>query len=168
MASITYKANRRNQKFVKGSTIRTKFDALLSGEVKQDLVKLFDLRVANWKNKPRFFGRRTSTNNYISLFVHPGGDADKKRIYEYVSGGTPPHTITGNPLLAFTAGSYQAKTGPGGKYGGPGTVSGGSFVMAQTVQHPGYEGAKFEEAIGQEYKPTFINKCERTLKEVFK
>lgn len=167
MTSITYKANRRNQKFKKGSDIRKKFDSLLSGEVKQDLTKMFALRVANWKNRPRFFGRRTSTNNRISLFVHPGGDAEKVQIYSFVTEGTPPHVIRGAPLLVFVAGRYQRKTGPGGKYGGAGVVSGGEQVRAKQVNHPGYKGAGFEEAIAIEYKPTFVSKCERTLGEVF-
>lgn len=152
--SITFTANRGDRKFRNGSKIRREIEQALSGPVKQKIVKRFDARVANWKNKPRFFGRRTSRVDAISLFVHPGGNAEAVRIYGFVTLGTRPHRIEGNPTLFFPGGPYQPKTKPGGSYGGPG-IAPGPTVAAKVVQHPGTEPRNFEADVAKESKSEF-------------
>lgn len=161
--SIKFTAHRRERKFNKGSAIRREIDQTLSGPVKQELVRRFGLVVADWTNKPRFFGRRTNRIESISLLVHPGGNARAVEIYGYVTLGTPPHRIEGNPALFFPGGPYQPKTQPGGGYGGPG-IAPGPTVAARVVQHPGTEPRDFEAKIAKEYQPEF----ERAMTAAFR
>lgn len=161
--AIRFTAHRRHEKFSKSSVIRREIDQALSGPVKQEMVKRFNEVVANWTNKPRFFGRRTNRVDSISLLVHPGGNAKAVEIYGYVTLGTPPHRIEGAPLLFFPGGSYQPKTTAGGGYGGPG-IAPGPTVAARVVQHPGTEPRDFEAKIAKEYQPEF----ERTMAAAFR
>lgn len=60
------------------------------------------------------------------------------KIYDFVSGGTRPHQITGN--LAFQ--SYQAKTSVGSLDARSGGAF-GPFAYANTVTHPGIKPREF-------------------------
>ena len=161
--AVRFSAHRRNVKFSKGTTIRRELEQTLSGPVKQELVKRFNEVVANWTNKPRFYGRRTSRVGSISMLVHPGGNAKAVEIYGYVTFGTRPHRIEGAPLLFFPGGPYTPKTTAGGGYGGPG-IAPGPTVAARVVQHPGTEPRDFEAKIAKEYQPEF----ERVMAAAFR
>jgi hypothetical protein len=161
--SIRFTAHREHRKFNKGSEIRREIDQTLSGPVKQELVKRFGLVVADWTNKPRFFGRRNNRLDSISMLVHPGGNARAVEIYGFVTLRTRPHRIEGNPTLFFPGGPYEAKTQPGGGYGGPG-IAPGPTVAARSVQHPGTEPRNFEAKIAKEYESEF----ERVMEAAFR
>lgn len=71
-------------------------------------------------------------------------------VYGYVDLGTRPHTIEGNPFLAFQN-SYVAKTQPR-VIGSGGGGSGGETVYAQSVQHPGTRARLFSQTIGKKWE----------------
>lgn len=153
MPTVAYRANRRNRKFVNAPKVKKEISNKIEGKSKKDLIALHEKRAVNWKNKPEFDARKFISLDSIKVNVFPVGEnAD---IWRYVSEGTPPHAITGNPFLVFIAGSYSPKTRPGNVYGGAGTVTGGSFVRVQTVRHPGNEPRNFPFYIKIEYAPTF-------------
>lgn len=166
MPTVAYRAIRRRRAFVNAPVVRRVLDDALDNTVKPYLIEQFEHRVANWDHKPIFKARKRVTVDATAVTVFPSGP--NKQIYKWVSGGTRPHPIpktpkTGSNFLVFQSGgpgSYKAKTGAGGKFGGPGIVVGGKAVRARQVQHPGFEGSHFEKYIRKDAKPWFSRTME--------
>jgi len=144
---------------------------VLENEAKPMLIKQFDAVVANWEHKPVFKARKFIRPNKIWIDVFPTGEnAD---IWKYVSRGTKAHKIKAKnaPLLAFMwggPGSYKAKTKPGGGFGGPGTVAGGTMHFKKEVNHPGNKARKFEEDIAKTQKPEFSRLMENAWRRTIR
>jgi len=146
---------------------------VLENEAKPMLIKQFDEVVANWEHKPVFKARKFIRPNKIWVNVFPSGEnAD---IWKWVSRGTKAHDIEAKnkPFLAFMwggKGSYKAKTAPGGRYGGPGTVAGGTLRRPRKVRHPGNKPRLFEEDIaktqGPEFSRVMENGWRRTIRRL--
>lgn len=132
--------------------------------IRKALVKQFDSIVSNWKSDVSFGGKVFIQPDAIFVNVFPKG-ADKK-IWDYVDQGTPPHTITGSPLI-FRSG-YQPKTlanpprvalSGGGKATGP-------WVKKYKVNHPGVTARNFTPTISKDYVPFFQSRIEAAFKRV--
>ncbi len=167
MATVAYRATRSRQKFVKMPQVKAELAKVLDSEVKPELLYRFNRVTANWNTKISFRSRKFIKIDSISVTVFPFGK--NKQIWGYVSFGTQPHKIRAKnaPMLAFQwggYGSYKPKTAPIGKFGGPGTVTGGTLRFMKEVNHPGSEGRKFEEAIRADYKKDFS----RTINNAFR
>ena len=85
--------------------------------------------------------------------------------------GSPPHTIRPRTLgpgfggtLKFQwggPGSYQPKTRPVGRFGGPGRVNRGETVYPRQVNHPGFPPRKFSEGINKRLRPAYLKAISR-------
>lgn len=126
--------------------------------------------VANWKNKPDFAYKISVKPGAIRVIVNltrpkPVKDSNinTNTLWKFINKGTKAHPIKARrkPLLKFKSGgkgSYQAKTGANpARYGGPGKVLSPQWVAKKEVQHPGFPGREFEEAINKDLRPKFNN-----------
>ena len=175
MPTVAFRVTRSRRAFVNAPKVKKVLEAALDGEVKPHFIDAFDKIVANWEHKPIFKGRKFVTADAIWVNIFPTGT--NKLIYTYVTKGTRPHVIRvkNAQMLAFMwggPGSYNAKTGPGGKFGGPGTVSGGTMTFAKQVNHPGNAARDFERVIlkqeKQWYSRTMENAWRRAIRAMSK
>jgi len=173
MPTVAYRVTRTRRAFVNAPVVKKILEQELDSEVKPHFIKEFEKIVANWKHKPDFQGRKYITADTIQVNVYPVGA--NKQIYIYVTGGTRAHPIPLTPKssgwLAFMwggPGSYKAKTGPGGKFGGPGTVSGGVMTFAKQVQHPGNAPRNFEKVVREKNKDWFAARMESAWKRAIR
>ena len=134
--------------------------------------------VRDFENKPEFGYRIRTTAKELRLEVFVKNPDEKLKHGNWTIGqlwtaldktGTRPHPIPKQPkpagkFLRFKwggPGSYKPKTVRGGKFRGPGKVSGGKPVFAKQVQHPGTKPRKFTERINKELRPLFLKQAER-------
>jgi hypothetical protein len=165
--TVAFRVTRSRRAFVNAPKVRDVLSKALDDEVKPHFIQAFEDVVSNWKNKPTFQGRKFITADSIKVNVYPVGA--NKQIYIYVTGGTRPHAIRPRNAryLAFMwggAGSYKAKTAPGGKWGGPGVVSGGKMRFTKEVHHPGNAPRDFEAFIRKREAPWYS----RTMNNAWK
>ena len=139
----------------------------MDARVKPALLREFKKVVTDWDHKPGFAARKYVNKGAIEVAVYPTGT--NKKIWRYVSEGTPPHVI--RPKHAKTLrfqwggpGSYKPKTTTAPSWGGPGTVSGGKTVYRQEVHHPGTEARNFERYIADQYLPKFRKEIENAMR----
>lgn len=146
------------------SKVRKEVERAVDAELKPHLLQYFERIVSRWENEPEFKARKKVTAREISLYVYPAGPS--KPIWEYVSGGTRPHTIVPRrkKLLAFQAGTYKPKTSRGGHYKGAGKVIGGKLAFAKKVKHPGSKAREFEKHIARWAKPKSRKIIENALR----
>ncbi len=169
---VAYRAFRSRRKFLKMPIVKARLGEVLDGEVKTELIKRFDMRQANWEKKSKFVGKKFISVKRIRVSIFPTGA--NKDIWKWVSGGTKgPYPIRprGAKRLMFTwggPGSYKAKTAPGGKFGGPGVVVGGSPVFSKGVMHPGIKAREFEKTIAEDYKREFSRVMENALRRIIR
>jgi hypothetical protein len=174
MPTAAYRVTRARRVFVNAPQVKRVLAAELDDNVKPHFVQAFEAVVANWKHKPAFKARKFITADALAVNVYP--DGPNKQIYEYVTLGTKEHDIpktpkTGNDFLIFMwggPGSYKAKTGAGGKWGGPGTVSGGTLHRRHQVHHPGTEPRDFEGFIRKREKHWFSRTMENAWRRALK
>ena len=167
MPTIAFRAIRTRRAFVNAPKVRTVLERALDSEVKPHFIEEFEKVVANWEHQPEFAARKFVTADSIKVTVFPTGA--NKKIYKFVTAGTRPHTIEPRNAkrLVFMwggPGSYKAKTGTGGTYGGPGTVVGGKLTARMIVHHPGNAPRKFEARIRKEQAPWFSRTMENAWK----
>lgn len=171
MPTVAYRVTRRRRKFMEAPKVIKQLGVAMDKEAKPMLIKQFDEVVANWKGKPAFKARKFIRPTKMWIDVFPTGEhADK---WKWVSRGTRPHRIAARnaPTLAFMwggKGSYKPKTVPGGRYGGPGTVSGGTMRFPKAVNHPGNAPREFEEDIAKTQKPEFSRIMENAWKRIIR
>ena len=170
MPTVAFRVTRSRRAFVNAPQVRKVMEAAMDSKAAPHFVEEFDKRVANWKHKPTFQTKKQDTASAIIRLIAPAKNAAGK-IYAYVTLGTPEHDIPLSPKsagwLAFMwggPGSYKAKTGPGGKFGGSGTVSGGSMTFAKQVHHPGNAPRNFEGDIAKKEKRWFFRTMDAAWK----
>lgn len=180
MPTIAYRTVRSRRKFVRHAEVRRELSRVLDGPVKKRFLKQFSRIVASWKpeNKPKFKARKFIRPDSISVDVFPTGNTE---IYMFVTKGTKRHKIpsvpksgVGKDFLFFRwagPGSYKPKTGPRGKFRGPGRVSAGApLVRMKQVDHPGNKPRDFEGVIRKRnlkwWRRTMENAWRRALRRV--
>lgn len=171
MPTVAFRTVRKRRKFIKYPKVKRGLAVVLDDTVKPHFLDAFKRVVANWKTQIQFKARKFIRPDRIWLDVFPAGA--NKKIWEYVSGGTSAHTISakGGGRLAFLwggKGSYKAKTKPPGKFGGPGTVSGGTMHFPQTVNHPGSAAREFEKTIMEDNKAWFSRTMENAWRRIIR
>lgn len=138
---------------------------VLRGYVQSTLVQAFYRRMIGWKEKPDIrgtFNRRAYKGNLtgFSLTVSPSGR--NKRLWVFVSGGTPPHIEPrgGVKLMVIRGGvhGYRPRTMPGDYYGGPGDYDDAGTFRARQINHPGIEARQFEKHIAETNTDDFVNR----------
>lgn len=120
--------------------------------------------VANFETDIKFGYRIAATEKQITLSVVVENSDETLKDSDWTVGelwraldtrGTIRHDIpkkaNAKPLrfLWGGPGSYQPKTRPIGRYGGPGTVRGGEITVRKSVSHPGFQPRKFSEKINK-------------------
>jgi len=146
-----------------------------------------DRIVANWENRPRFKirvgynyaapGRQSYTGQMFKrgslvLGYRLVGTRKSMQIWTWLNLGTKRHKIRAKnaPRLAFMwggPGSYKAKTTPGGKslkFGGPGSVSGGTLHRPIEVDHPGNKPRDFDGYVQHKIKTKFRRAIKLAIK----
>jgi len=134
--------------------------------------------VANWKNKPDWQYRIKVKPDSIRVIIamtrpKPVKDSDinTNTLWKFIDKGTKAHKIRAKnaPLLRFKGGKYQAKTGANpARYGGSGKVSNPKWTAKKEVNHPGFPGRKFTEAINKDLRPKFNNAVDSGYRAGFK
>jgi hypothetical protein len=172
MPTVAYRVIRSRRAFVNAPVARRVLEHALDAEVKPHFVTAFEEVVGNWKNKPKFEGRKFITADAIRVSVFPQGP--NKEIYKYVTKGTRRHPIPKTPKvngsLVFVwggPGSYKPKTAPGGKWGGPGIAT-GKLTFRKQVQHPGNKPRDFEGFIRKREEPWFTKTMENAWKRAIR
>lgn len=134
--------------------------------------------VANWKNKPDWQYRILVKPDAIRVIIQlkrpkalsGGYGGNTNDLWKWIDRGTRAHPITAKnkPLLKFQAGDYQAKTGAKpARYGGPGMVKNPQWVAKKTVNHPGFPGREFTQAINKDLRPKFNNAVDSGYRKGF-
>jgi len=170
MPTVAYRVTRSRRKFIGAPKVKGYLAAGMEAEVKPHFIQRFKGVVSNWKHAVDFKARKYIQADSIRLNVYPAGP--NKQIWIWVSGGTKgPYPIPKHPSpgrrLAFKwggPGSYKAKTGTGGKIGGPGVVVGGSMHYPRQVKHPGIKAREFEKTIAEDEKAWFS----RTMNNIWR
>jgi len=171
MPTVGIRVTRGRRKFAQSRRVKRGLGAVLDNEVKPHFIDAFKRVVANWDHKVDFQARKFIRVDKIWLNVFPVGD--NKDIWTFVTKGTRPHPIRSKSggALAFLwggPGSYKPKTAPVGKFGGPGTVSGGVMHFPQVVNHPGSEAREFEKTIKEDNKVWFSRTMENGWRRVIR
>jgi len=128
----------------------------------------------DFKHKPQFGYRIRLTQREIRLEIllkNPKEKVGKSWNIEKLwtaldEKGTRPHKIPkqrkpAGKWLRFTAGHYRPKTNPGGRFRGPGKVTGGKTVFAKQVRHPGFKPRHITRRINKDLRPLFLTQAER-------
>jgi len=168
-----------------GDAVVNEIQRILEEDEWVGLGRELDRIVANWENKPRFKIR--VGYNYKSRGSFEGGAPYKRgslalgyrlvgtrksmQVWTWNNLGTKRHKIRAKnaPRLAFMwggPGSYKAKTTPGGKslkFGGPGTVSGGTLRRPLEVDHPGTKPRDFDGYIQHKLATKFQGAIKRAI-----
>ena len=114
----------------------------------------FGVTTQTWKSKPAF---ATQSN------LEGGKVWTDDAIYGYVNNGTPPHVIRARGrVLVFQAGG-QAKTIPGTIASGTGGAGKSGLVFVKSVNHPGTEARKFDEAIADKWRKEYPTTMQRAI-----
>lgn len=134
--------------------------------------------VANFEHKPVFGYRISVTEKQITLTVllenssaPVGADWTIGDLWKALdSAGTRPHSITpknagGRLVFVWNGpGSYQPKTRPVARFGGPGTVINGQRVVRRQVKHPGFAARKFSESINRRLQRSLEQAIDRGIR----
>jgi len=132
-----------------------------------DLLKEYEKVVADWEHQPRFVAK------VKAFLIHVTAEGPHAKIWYYVSKGTRPHKIRAKNAKALSfvwggPGSYQPRTKPIGKFGGPGTVTGGERVAFKEVNHPGNKARRFGLVITAKFVPKYAKRIAKGIGRIFK
>lgn len=135
----------KNIMAVKGAAVLSAIENTLKGAVSRLVEDEMEKRVRGWSKRPRFSSKFADLATRLTLTVEPTGT--NLRFWAYATLGTKPHPIGGKKgnFIRVREG-YRSKTGPGDKYGGPGSY-GGSYYYTLGVWHPGVKPREFEKWI---------------------
>jgi len=140
-------------------------DKIVQDSIAQVMVKktapevkfLFKKTMFGWANKPTFRQALTRRTTYIAEEIWADGVNAEQ--YERVNAGASPHPIpsSGTTFMRFRwggRGSYKASSSPRIIQSKRHSQSGGVVTMFK-VNHPGFPAREFDQAIAEEYAPTF-------------
>jgi len=153
------KANFKDARFVEA------IERAMETKTKPQLMDLFEKTVSGWQKRPAFESEQVSNTARISIAVFPFGKG--KGIYEIVTRGSPPHTITAKSpsrMLRFQTG-YIAATNPGSLIGGR-SHRYGDFLRTYYVNHPGFPPRDFDKLIAEKIEPEFSSDMQQVFNEV--
>ena len=136
-----------------------------------DVLKLFNDTIEGWSHRPNFSSKQTVNTRRISMKVGLigtfGGSNKAYNIYNLVNSGSPPHLITPRRrrggFLRFQKG-YIAATIPG-QLMSHAPKRFGEWWSAGAVDHPGFPGRNFPDAIIEEYQSTFFEDMQNAINE---
>lgn len=136
-------------------------------EAALDLLKEYEKVVADWDHKPKFVAR---VKRFLIFITAEGRYAD---IWRFVNWGTKRHKIRAKNAKALSffwggPGSYQPKTRPIGRFGGPGTVSGGEQVAFTEVDHPGSKARRFDIVLTLKFVPKYTKRIAQGIRRIFR
>ena len=146
--------------------VRNAIADVMQHKTAMELKSLFRTTVFGWSNKPSFRQKFTEHATEMSEAVYAYGRNAGQ--YALVNEGSPPHLISAvnTKFLRFRPG-YRASTTPGFLVSRRNYRS-GAYVYRKYVNHPGFEGRKFDELIAEEYYGTFYNDMADAIKLVVK
>ena len=132
-----------------------------------DLIQAHEEVVEDWDHQPKF---EAKVRRFTISIKARGPNA---KIWDYVNWGTRPHKIRAKNAKALSfvwggPGSYQPRTKPIGKFGGPGTVSGGERVAFAEVDHPGNKPRLFTVSIRAKAVPKYAKRIGQAVGRIFK
>lgn len=138
-------------------------------ETGDELKKMHQDAVRDWKHRPKFKLTYALEKDRMSVEIRPAGQ--HKRIYRFVDAGTRgPYIIRPKKpggRLRFQTG-YDAKTMPIAKgHVGTGGYS-GEWVSASQVVHPGIEAREFSKTFTEDIRPQFIQAIENAFRRALR
>lgn len=145
--------------------------------VGQEHVNERDKIVSDFETDIQFGYRVSATQKQITLTVTVENSEEQLEDSKWTVGelwraldkkGTAAHTITGKKgKLSFQwggPGSYQPKTRPIGRSGGPGRVNRGEKVARKSVNHPGFPPRHFSRVINKKLRSLFEKAIDRGVR----
>lgn len=140
------------------ATLRRKVGPMLQREMAK--------RTQGWDTKITFKSTVRVQKTQIRLDVVPFGRG--KSVWTYVTAGTSRHSIApvNYPFLSIKKG-YSPHTGVGNVYGGPGSYGGPFYRVYGSVDHPGYEGRKFEDHIVRDKRDDVVRTIQAAARGLF-
>jgi len=145
------------------SIVQDSIAQMMKKKTAPEVYSLFKGTVEDWSNKPTFRRKLTRRASFMSMTLWADGTKQGFRginaseQYALVNRGARRHSIpsSGSTFMRFQDGrGYKAATTPRILKSGPRSNSGAMIVKYQ-VDHPGFEGRKFDETIAKQYAPTF-------------
>ena len=149
----------------------------IQDQIKRELVPVAqahvderDKVVSDWDTEVKFGYRISATEKQVTLTIVVENENEQVGEGEWTVGdlwraldskGTKSHTIkpkSDGGRLSFQWGgpsSYQPKTRPIARSGGPGTVSNPQRVAFRSVNHPGFPARKFSQVINKKLRGRF-------------
>lgn len=146
------------------SYVRFEIRQKMRGKTGPDLRKEFKRTVEGWETSPDF-AATVYDGGYTSVVCHVFPQGIGTAQYVRVNEGSPAHLITSKSArgrLRFQTG-YRPATRPR-VIGSRSKGRFGDFVMKAAVQHPGFEGRKFDEVIAEEYYDIFAEDMQDAIK----
>ena len=171
MPMVGVRFNRGRKRFSQYAVVKKEMTTTHNQVIKPQFIRAFDDIVSNWTNRPAFAAKLMQNVDGLKLYVFPQGSEKAKQLWKWNVEGTKAHDIPvkNAPALAFTAGTYLPKTGPGGKwYGGPGSVVGGQFVRPLLVKHPGTEPRNWPTVVAKKNKAFYSRTVENAWKRAMR
>ena len=142
-----------------------------------DLIKLHDLKTANWKKRPEFKATQTTSQKGISVNVFPEPDDSVSMIWNVINKGTPGRILRPNPSRRRArietrkrkmGRSYRRSTKIVGRLRRPMalkfTGAGGEAVYRKEIPWPGIKARRHTEKIAKDYAPTFYKRMENAVR----
>ena len=146
-----------------GEGVRRNIEALMRVKSGPEVRTLFKQTVDGWKLIPTFTIKTVNTKRELLTQIWPYGDNEAANKYRLVVLGSPRHTIkpVRAKLLRFRTG-YRAATRPR-VIGSSRAIRSGPWVGLALVNHPGFEGRAFDEAIAEVYEPIFQDDVKKAV-----
>lgn len=141
------------------AAVRNAIDSEIEA-IANDILLDYELTTATWKRNIKFIKMVHVSKDRQEILV---GTDDE--IYGYVDKGTRRHKIRPKKpggTLAFPS-MFVPKTSPGKMVASFGH-SGGDTVFAKEVNHPGTKPRNFSKNIQKKWKPLFLRRMEKAMK----
>jgi hypothetical protein len=127
--------------------------------VKRELSKF----TRGWRTRVDFSSAVARRPDRIFITIFPRGQPGR-RVWEWVSEGTDPHSISPGELGYLAIADYDPFTRPGGVFGGPGARSDDVWFVSRPVWNLGIEAREFEKHAADSYESTFAKEMEAALR----
>lgn len=150
------------------------FESLYDGleEAGKGMVKDFEKTTKTWKGaKPKFEFTSEVEPPGAAVFVGATGNDEGAQKFEWLNDGTrknypiPKYPKKGGKRLAFMTTGFSPKTKVRTIGSTAGSKAGPPMAFPVQVIHPGIEARKFDETIGEIWKPKFKKIMELALKK---
>jgi hypothetical protein len=146
---------------INDAQMRKQIEKALRTKTGPDIRRNFQKTTEGWTHKPSWSQKFTSRTNFLSISVWASGPNANQ--YGLVNAGSPAHRISARRggLLRFQP-TYRAATKPG-RLSSRSPQRSGAFMSARSVNHPGFEGRRFDETVAKVVAPQFAKDIQEAV-----